>query len=545
MKAMRVSALILFVVLGAVSVAHAEKVKTNQSTKLYAGPGEQKKVLLKVKSGQNMTLLAQDGRWLKVRVSGRTGYVPRSKVDMADDGEIARNTRRRPFVDGRSRRRGFGGEAGPDDRVGADAIGEGREDEDSGEAEEEEEEEPKKPRKASKSNDDEEEDEPKKPAKKPAKPAKDEDEDEDEEEPKKASKGGDDEDMEEDDEEIVDDEKTPEPEEDARPTARVAKKVSVFEEADSESEELFIARPTDMLYPVEEKGKWTAVENEEGDYGWVETEYLELEDGGGGSGGMKKRQIDLGARLGLMIIQQGMRAAGDNLKVPDNYNIGTSSVTVSLGGSYMMPFKKKYILGGEATYDYSKTVLGGVFYDPPDEGGVMTPGVNTGLTIHNINFRGMAGYDLKKKSGAAVIGRLGYRYQSYLVDNYADAAKNPARIPQEIMKGPALGAAFVMPRLTNKIGIRASLDAVLFGGTLTQTKGLEDGSAPTFKAVTLGAGFTYKWKKKMDLIATYDLRYTGISFGSPPASSMRGHMGTSVTRTDFFHALGAGIAMPF
>ena len=71
-----------------------------------------------------MKLLEQEGRWLKVRVKGRTGWVPRSKVDMADDGAIARNTRRRPFVDGRSRRRGFGGAEGPEDRIGADAVGE-------------------------------------------------------------------------------------------------------------------------------------------------------------------------------------------------------------------------------------------------------------------------------------------------------------------------------------------------------------------------------------------------------------------------------------
>ena len=58
---MRLSALILLVaagvLLGTADRAAAEKVKTNQSTKLYAGPGEQKKVLLSVKSGQNMTLL--------------------------------------------------------------------------------------------------------------------------------------------------------------------------------------------------------------------------------------------------------------------------------------------------------------------------------------------------------------------------------------------------------------------------------------------------------------------------------------------------------
>src|SRR4029079_8052842 len=99
---------------GLLGSAHAEKVRTNQTTKVYARAGEQADVLLKVDSGQNMTLIEKEGRWLKVRVKGRTGYVPRSKVDMADDDDIQRNTRRRPFVDGRSRKRGFGGDA-PDE----------------------------------------------------------------------------------------------------------------------------------------------------------------------------------------------------------------------------------------------------------------------------------------------------------------------------------------------------------------------------------------------------------------------------------------------
>src|SRR5262245_17007051 len=106
------------------SIGLAEKVKTNQSTKLYTRAGEQSPVLLKLKAGQTMTVLAKDGRWLKVRVSGRTGWIPRSKVDMPpDEDEISRNTRRRPFVDGRGTKRGFGGESGPEDRVGADATG--------------------------------------------------------------------------------------------------------------------------------------------------------------------------------------------------------------------------------------------------------------------------------------------------------------------------------------------------------------------------------------------------------------------------------------
>ena len=529
---MRVTALMLAVVaatlLGSVGRAAAEKVKTNQTTKLYAGPGEQRKVLLKVGSGQNMTLLEQNGRWLKVRVRGRTGYVPRSKVDMADDGTIARNTRRRPFVDGRSRRRGFGGDAGPDDRIGADAVGEGMEDtgDDESEGSGDEDEGEDRPRRKSVATRD----------------SRDEDEgsDEDEEDRGSGDEGEDEGEGEGGDEELADDEEM-EDEEERRPTARVSKKVAVLEDADPDSDEMFVARPSDVLYPVDKDGEWTAVENDEGDYGWIRTEDLEVE----AVGGPRKRQIEVGARLGLMFIQQGMRTAGsENLKVPDNYNIGTSSVTLSLGGSYKMPYKKKYILGAELTYDYSKTLFGGIFYDPDGAANPM-PGVNTGVAIHNVNLRGMAGYDLKKKSGMAVFGRLGYRYQSFLVNDYIDAAKNPARIPQEIMKGPTLGAAFVMPRLTDKIGVQVSLDTILFGGKLTQTKGLEDGGKPTFKAVVFGAGVTYKWKKTMDLQATYDLRYMGVDFGPPLMTSMRGHMGTNVKRTDFFHMVTFGVAKPF
>src|SRR5262245_3719187 len=113
------------------------------------------------------------------------------------------------------------------------------------------------------------------------------------------------------------------------------------------------------------------------------------------------------------------------------------------------------------------------------------------------------------------------------------------------MKAPTLGVGFQMPRLTDKIGIKLSLDTILLGASLTQTKGLEDGASPSLKAVVVGTGVTYKWKKKMDIQANYDLRYTTIGFGPPLAASMRGHMGTNVTRVDIFHMVTAGIAMPF
>src|SRR3954462_13718873 len=106
--------------------AGAEEVKANQIAKLYSRAGEQSPVILKLKPGQVMTVIAKDGRWIKVRVSGRTGWVPRTKVDLPkEEDDLARNTRSRPFVDGRSTKRGFDGARGPEDRIGADATGEG------------------------------------------------------------------------------------------------------------------------------------------------------------------------------------------------------------------------------------------------------------------------------------------------------------------------------------------------------------------------------------------------------------------------------------
>jgi SH3-like domain-containing protein len=520
---MRVTALILLgIALAISSPAHAEKVKTNQATKLYSRPGEHGSVLLKVKSGQNMTVLAKEGRWLKVRVQGRTGYVPRSKVDMPDNDEIVRNTRRRPFVDGRSTKRGFAGDEGPDDRVGADATGDvatsvggdddGDSDDDGGGK--------KASGKKHKADDDGDKDDDKKVAS--SKKHKDDDEGDDSE---------------------PDDSKTGEPEDDDRPRAHVSTKTKVFAERDKDSDTQFVAKPGDVLYPEETKGKWTFVSNDDGEAGWILASALE-EDGGGGGG---KRSIDVRARMGLTFIQQGMRAQGSTFMGtgfnPDNYNLGTSALTLNLAGSYYRPYGKDYILGGDLAYTYAKTVFGGVFADVDGAGG--QPGVNIGLALHQIDLRLAAGKDLHKSNGMAIFARLGFRYQGFLVDNVADMMKNPARLPSEVMKAPTLGAALAIPRLTDKIGVRFWLDTIVAGASVTQTTGLEDGKSASVLAACLGAALTYKWKKDMDLQAGYEFDLTSVDFGAPVAGNPRMHTGTDVSRLDNFHILTFGITRGF
>ena len=408
-----------------------------------------------------MTVLAKEGRWLKVRVPGRTGYVPRSKVDMPDDEEIARNTRRRPFVDGRSTKRGFGGEHGPDDRVGADATGDvassaGGDDDDSSSSSSDDDDGggKKTHAKKSKGDDDDSSDDDDGGSKKThAKKSKGDDDDSDDSGDTASSDGDDAE---------PDDSKTEEPEEDDCPRAHVGKKTKILAERDKDSDTQFVARPNDVLYPTDQKGKWTFVENDEGDSGWILTSQL---DDDGGSGGSGKRIIDARARIGLTFIQQGMRTVGSTFAGtgfnPDNYNLGTSALALSLAGSFYKPYKKDYILGADLSYTYAKTVFGGVFADADGMGG--SPGVNIGMALHQVDVRLAAGKDLHKSNGMAIFGRLGYRYQGFLIDDVTSMTKNPVHLPSEVFKSPTIGAMLAIPKLTDKLGLKVALDAAVIG----------------------------------------------------------------------------------
>lgn len=543
--------LILALLLGGLAFtreAAADKVKSNQETKLFARPGERAKVILKVTSGKMMTVLAKEGRWLKVRVSGRTGYVARSTVDLPDEGEIARNTRRRSFVDGRSKERSFGGSA-PEDRVGADAVGEGQE-EGGGDDEEEEDDPPAKTKPAAK--------QPTKTAAKPAKPSDDEDEEEDEnplpkgKTPAKPTKVAA---KEADEEEDEDDEG------DGRKRVKIARKTTMYNEANAKSEAILTATKDTPLFPTGEKsGKFTEVENEEGDLGYILT--ADIESTGGGDGGGKKvadkgddedegedggeisgsvevaakggSQIDLRIRAGVSFLTQGLRSPGGEAGPPNNYNISTAAATLALGSGYYKQSGKK-VFGIEGAYDYAKALPG-----------IKVPmGKTTSISLHNLNVRGILGLDFNKPSGMMLLGRLGFMYSNYQVGNVKSMTENTALLPSEVMMAPTIGAALAMPRLTKSVGLRFSVDIIPTTLSYSQTKNLEDGKSPAAKGAVAGIGFTYKWKSSMDISAGYDLTYRSVTFGDKVDASARAHPMGGVKRTDTFHAVTVGIVKAF
>jgi hypothetical protein len=242
----------------------------------------------------------------------------------------------------------------------------------------------------------------------------------------------------------------------------------------------------------------------------------------------------------VTIISQGLRTAGGKNTVPDNYNIGTSAATIDLGGGVLYPYEKDYYLGGELAYQYALAIPGVPYKDP-----ATMVSSTTSFTVHDLDLRVVGGYDLHNKKGMVVFGRLGFRYQSYLVANVTDLTKNNARIPSETFKAPTIGAALAIPKLTPTIGLNFHLDLAAVATSVSQTKNLEDGASPGGSMFCFGGAFLYRWKPQLDIAATYDLNYASYSFGAPLATSMRNHTGTAVQRSDIYHILTIGIAKAF
>jgi hypothetical protein len=523
------TALGIGVVLALGGVAAAEKVKSNQRAEVFARPGEASRVLMKIKEGQAMTVIDREGRWLKVRVKGRTGYVPRSKIDEDRDDRISRNTRRRPFVDGRSTERGWAGGA-PDDRVGADAV------DDDDDRDRDDDDDDDRDSRDSRDRDDDDDDRDSR--------DRDRDDDDDDDRDSRDSRDRDDDDDDDDDDrgdrdrddddDDDDDRRSRRDEEEDRETVKVnAKRVTLYERPSKSSESLGTARKGDEFFFMREDGNWSMIENDEGDAVWVKSSALSRDDGGGGgrSGDRSravKREIIGNGGLGVKLVSQKLKtpmAMNDN--PPDNYSLGTSAATLQVGGELMYPYGSSYLIGGTLDYAGSKAVPG-ISYD----------GSTTGVTFHDIDLRAMGGYDLKNGKGMVVYARLGYHYENMAIANVGDPTKNTAMIPSEIFSAPVIGAALDVMRLSDKLALRVVLDTVVIGGKRSQTRNLEDGASPKVKGAWLTGVLAYKWKKKMTINGSYELTYMNTNFGPQAENSMRHPAGSgTTTRRDLNHAV--------
>ncbi|MCE9573959.1 MAG: SH3 domain-containing protein [Deltaproteobacteria bacterium] len=473
--------------------ARAEEVKTTHTTKILKRPGEQAPVVVRVDAGRSMTVLASDGRWLKVRVNGRTGWVTRSQVaSTASARGVQRNTRRRPFVDGRSVRRGWSGDA-PEDRVGADATDE----DDREEADEADEPAPRA----------------KKPAKKPAPKARHRDRDDDEVEESEGDEA---------------EEAEAEP---ARKTVTVvAEETDLRAKPSRRGKAVTTVAKGDRLAIVgeDDSGEWLEVENQDGDSGWIRAKEVSSDT-------RAPRVIRADARIGFAALGQNFRSNGTGTLA--NYKLGSSAIALAIGGGIDVKYKTDFRLGADLGYVGGRAQPGIRYTDG-------TTSADIGFVTHDIDLRAKLGYDWHKANGMVAWGKVGYHYGMFAVANVGDFTKNLAKIPSENLSGPTAGLALEIPRLSPKLGAVASAD-VLFPGKRVQTKGLEDGAASKVIAVWASGLVSYQWKSSVTLDAGYQLSYAKTTWAGAAAASMRGTASTAAARSDVTHTITVGLGKRF
>jgi uncharacterized protein YgiM (DUF1202 family) len=470
-----------------IGAAHAERVRTTGPTKVFKGTGERSGVITKIASGKTLSVLNTQGRWLKVRVNGRTGWVTRSSVVSLAETDVPRNTRRRPFVDGRSTRRGWA-DGAPDDRVGADAVDPGGDD---GEAD----------------------------------GGGDGDGGGDDGDGGGDGDGGDDGDGSDDDD--GDDGGAEEAAPEMAFVVVTADKAKLYPRASRKAKASRTLRRGARLTVLEDQGDWIRVEFGD-DAGYVSADLVGVE-----GSVRKKREITAIARLGFASIGGTFTSNGPAMQPtgpPSNYSVSSTALSVDVGVELVYAYKKDYFLGGGIEY----------------LGCVATPGIryadamnaeDIGFKTHDIDLRVLGGYDFHDKRGMTAWGRLGYHVGLVSFSNLM----NLAQLPSETFKGPSIGVGLKVPKVTDKIGASGSLDLV-YPGSRSQTQNNEDGAEQGAMAATLQLIGDYAWKDAWALQAAYRLGYAKTAWSG---ASNRVTNVTAAERRDLSHVLTLGLGRSF
>lgn len=290
---------------GDANVAQADDVQATRSAAIMASPGEQARAVTRVRAGTKMTVLERKGRWLKVRVNGRTGWITQSNVSSGQARTPVRKQRRRAFVEGRSKSRSSDRKGAPSDRVGADAM-------------------------ASDGFDD------------------DEDFDDD-----------DFDDDDDDDDEGFDDDDDDDDAEVAPETVVATAKIRMRRKPSNKAKAIGKARSGDRLFVIERDGSWIKVENNDGETGWVRSSDVE-----NGSFKYKKYNMRYFGSLGYEAISQDFSTPNDCTLC--NYKLSSGAMAINLGGEVIYDYSKEYLVAGEANYRYTRANPGIRFVDPND-----------------------------------------------------------------------------------------------------------------------------------------------------------------------------------
>lgn len=478
--------------------AQAETVKARRSSPVYADQGEKSKVITRVRAGKRMKVLRRDGRWVRVRVNGRTGWIPRSYLKTRRARSRVRKKRKVSFVEGRSR--GREAKTAPKDRVGADTVEEDFISEfDDGE--------PKG----------------KRVAKRDRRRSRRDDRD-------RRARAGDEFDEEEFDEEEFDEEEF-----DEDTVVVEAEEAEMFARPDDRDEPVDWAEEGDELWVIERDGDWILVENEFGDEGWVRAKDV------GGQGYSYSKWTKRG-RAGLGYSNMGQDFSSGSADPLGNYTVSSGSAVLAAGGELLYDYDENWILAGDGLIRYVRASPG-IRYVDPNNANMVT---DISYTQYKIDAGARAGYKLDKKTGTALYGRLGYHYGKTAIDNVSDFTVNIPKLPSEILSGFTVGAVLDIPKWNDKWSGQAALNVMTSSlGSLDQTQGLEDGNVSDTTAAFATARVRYKWKENLKIIGAYKFGYADTKWTGAAMESQRDHGATDAKRTDLTHTLMVGLGRLF
>jgi uncharacterized protein YgiM (DUF1202 family) len=475
----------------------AETVKATRSVRVMERPGEKSRVVTRVSEGDTMTVLAREGRWIKVRANGMSGWITRSSAAATRAARTpAAQPRRRAFVEGRSARRGWDN-SGPGDRVGADATDEEVLEED-GDEEEAEEARPAPKKKAA-------------PVRNVRVARADEIDEEDEDEEEEAEE----EDQGSDERTVI---------------ARV--ETELFSRPTTRSRGVTTVDEGQKLVVIREQGDWLFVENADGDGGWIRDSDVK-------SSGYQYAKATKRATASLGYATLGSLFASDGTGELANYKMGSAAASLSVMGEYIHRYSDKYLLAVDGRYTGTRATPGIRYVNMAGDA------ADIGFTHHEITAGARAGYNFQNDKGMVAYGRVGYYYGKFGIHDVSNFETNLAYLPSELLQGITVGASLDIPHWSDKLGFRAAVDALYPNGKRTQTVGLEDGDASKVFAFWGTAGVTYQWKPNLAIEVGYRYSYAKTDWVGEAEASMRPHGATVAARKDVGHTAMLGVGKQF
>ena len=576
-------------------------VEAVRALRVFSGPGEQSRVILRLPAGSTMQVLERRDRWLKVRAGGRTGWITRTSVVSVGPAEAPppRSSRRHEFVEGRGTTRQARGSA-PRDRMGADSTGAGMVEEMPDEARDSRSRRERKraaarrrprraPRELTKAEladrgvDDLALDE------EPLRPrgrsstgfsraaARDEGLEDDPEldgDAELAARSREraslrarnraelreriqarrrarvDQGEEALDKGAVDrdpgddpfDEREPPPPDREFVTVAVSQ-AKLYQYPTTRSKAIEAASEGTRLYTLEREGEWIMVESAGGESGWVHDGDVRAEEAAKVERPARKPETGLVKRAsaGLGYAAVGQKFASSSEEPTGTYTFNSGAAVVGLGGELIYHQSPRWRLGADISYRYLHATPGVRYTDPET-----MAAVDIGFKQHQFRVGGRAGYLLTEGgSGMTLYARLGFEYDNLRINDVNDFNRNAARLPSEVLTGVTVGAMLDVPVLADGWSGRIALDALPVLAGRKQTVGLEDGAASeTFAA--WGSGLIqYAFSGAYRVSAEYQFGYARTTWTGVKEGSMRGHMADSARRKDGTHLIVLGVGRSF